>query len=253
MVTRGPSAQTAGEAGPEPPPGVWVAPSLSRGVLSVHGTDGQEDRGTEGSGTRARREQNARTAVSEKVASSGAASQRRGLRQDPGLRPLAPSEGALVTASLSGAPTVRQAATEVCGCLRAVLEGGEMMASALWGARGGHVTAPGPEGTRQGPQDNTGAHSEPGSGARLRALGSECACAHACAPVALHRTSRTRVSAHTASVHWRRVKRAVLPETDTPLARAPRLSRRVLGARSRPSALVGGCPTLTARGARPSR
>lgn len=208
--------QTAGEAGPEPPPGVWVAPSLSRGVLSVHGTDGQEDRGTEGSGTRARREQNARTAVSEKVASSGAASQRRGLRQDPGLRPLAPSEGALVTASLSGAPTVRQAATEVCGCLRAVLEGGEMMASALWGARGGHVTAQGPEGTRQGPQDNAGAHSEPGSGARLRALGSECACAHACAPVALHRASRTRVSAHTASVHWRGVKRAVLPVTDTP-------------------------------------
>lgn len=61
------------------------------------------------------------------------------------------------------------------------------------------------------------------------------------------------VSAHTVSVHWRRVKRAVLPETDTPLARAPRLSRRVLGARYRPSALVGGCPTLTARGARPSR
>lgn len=114
-----------------------MAPSLSRGVLSVHGTDGQEDRGTEGSGTRAKREQNARTAVSEKVASSGAASQRRGLRRDPGLRPLAPSEGALVTASLSGAPTVRQAATEVCGCLRAVLEGGEMMASALRGAGGG--------------------------------------------------------------------------------------------------------------------
>lgn len=140
-MTGGPSAQTAGEAGPEPPPGVWVAPSLSRGVLSVHGTDGQEDRGTEGSGTRARREQNARTAVSEKVASYGAASQRRGLRQDPGLRPLAPSEGALVTASLSGAPTVRQAATEVCGCLRAVLEGGEMMASALRGAGGARDSA----------------------------------------------------------------------------------------------------------------
>lgn len=147
---------------PEPPLGVWGGSQPLVGASSP--CTAQTNGGTEGSATRAQ----ARAECTDRGVREGGLVQRSFTMAEasgaPRLRPLAPSEGALVTASLSRAPTMRQA--ERCpGAAGPSLEGGEMMAATLRGA-GVAAAAQGREGTCQGHQGRTGAHSEPGPGAQ---------------------------------------------------------------------------------------